>query len=54
MAGRCDFADCWQQPGPPSGQTDFYRKAGFWITNGQYVLRPEVIESYYYAYRATR
>jgi len=40
-------------PGPPSAQSAFYQKAGFWVNNGQYVLRPEVIESYYYAYRAT-
>jgi mannosyl-oligosaccharide alpha-1,2-mannosidase len=38
---------------PPPDQVAFYKKAGFWVTNGQYVLRPEVIESYYYAYRAT-
>lgn len=40
-------------PGPPANQTAFYRRAGFWILDGQYVLRPEVIESFYYAYRAT-
>ncbi|KAL1873107.1 hypothetical protein VTK73DRAFT_1112 [Phialemonium thermophilum] len=40
-------------PPPPSDQADFYERAGFWITSGAYVLRPEVIESYYYAYRAT-
>jgi len=42
-------------PDPPANQTEFYQRAGFWITNGGsgYVLRPEVIESYYYAYRAT-
>jgi mannosyl-oligosaccharide alpha-1,2-mannosidase len=39
--------------GPPAEQAEFYKKAGFWVVNGQYVLRPEVIESYYYAYRAT-
>ncbi|KAK4189403.1 glycoside hydrolase [Podospora australis] len=38
---------------PPANQTGFYETAGFWITNAGYVLRPEVIESYYYAYRAT-
>lgn len=37
----------------PASQAEFAKQAGFWITNGQYVLRPEVIESYYYAYRAT-
>lgn len=40
-------------PPPPKDQAAFYEKSGFWITNGHYVLRPEVIESYYYAYRAT-
>jgi mannosyl-oligosaccharide alpha-1,2-mannosidase len=46
-------ANTSNNPGPPADQADFYKKAGFWIVNGQYVLRPEVIESYYYAYRAT-
>lgn len=32
-------------------QKDFYAKAGFWITSSTYVLRPEVMESYYYAWR---
>ncbi|KAK0742423.1 glycoside hydrolase [Apiosordaria backusii] len=40
-------------PGPPQEQKRLYERAGFWITNGGYQLRPEVIESYYYAYRAT-
>ncbi|KAK4241744.1 glycoside hydrolase [Achaetomium macrosporum] len=40
-------------PGPPASQAAFYNASGFWINNGGYVLRPEVIESYYYAYRAT-
>ncbi|OTB00289.1 glycoside hydrolase family 47 protein [Hypoxylon sp. CI-4A] len=40
---------------PPSDAAAFYSAAGFWIPSGggAYVLRPEVIESYYYAYRAT-
>ncbi|KAK9775391.1 putative alpha-1,2-Mannosidase [Seiridium cardinale] len=40
---------------PPADQADFYQRAGYWIPDGgsAYVLRPEVIESYYYAYRAT-
>ncbi|KAJ4390370.1 Mannosyl-oligosaccharide alpha-1,2-mannosidase 1B [Neurospora sp. IMI 360204] len=42
-------------PGPSTAeQKAFYAKNGFWITNGQYVLRPEVIESMYYAWRATK
>ncbi|KXT07816.1 hypothetical protein AC579_9333 [Pseudocercospora musae] len=36
-----------------TNQTDFYNRAGFFILNGQYILRPEVIESFYYAYRIT-
>lgn len=40
-------------PGPPADQADFYKEAGFWITDSVYVLRPEVLESFYYAYRAT-
>ncbi|KAK4166445.1 glycoside hydrolase family 47 protein [Cladorrhinum sp. PSN259] len=40
-------------PGPPANDSEFYEKSGFWVGNGGYVLRPEVIESYYYAYRAT-
>lgn len=37
----------------PGNQTDFYNEHGFWITDASYILRPEVMESYYYAYRAT-
>jgi mannosyl-oligosaccharide alpha-1,2-mannosidase len=37
----------------PDGQEAFYKTAGFYIVNGDYVLRPEVIESYYYAYKHT-
>ncbi|KAJ8116118.1 hypothetical protein ONZ43_g4510 [Nemania bipapillata] len=37
----------------PGGQADFYAKNGYWITSSAYILRPEVMESYYYAYRAT-
>jgi mannosyl-oligosaccharide alpha-1,2-mannosidase len=38
----------------PASELEFYERAGFWITNGNYILRPEVIESFYYAYRATK
>ncbi|KAL1842930.1 hypothetical protein VTJ49DRAFT_3718 [Mycothermus thermophilus] len=38
---------------PPREQAAFYNASGFWIVNGNYALRPEVIESYYHAYRAT-
>ena len=37
----------------PANQSEFYERAGFYITSGYYVLRPEVLESFYYAYRAT-
>lgn len=37
----------------PPGNETFYERAGFWIDGPTYYLRPEVIESYYYAYRAT-
>lgn len=40
-------------PPPPQDQASFYNASGFWIDNAGYVLRPEVIESIYYAYRAT-
>ncbi|KAI1319406.1 glycoside hydrolase family 47 protein [Xylariaceae sp. FL0255] len=39
--------------GAPSDQAAFYAEHGFWITAADYIERPEVIESYYYAYRAT-
>ncbi|KAI5861396.1 glycoside hydrolase family 47 protein [Durotheca rogersii] len=38
---------------PPANAVEFYGRAGFWITASSYVLRPEVVESFYYAYRAT-
>jgi mannosyl-oligosaccharide alpha-1,2-mannosidase len=37
----------------PQAQAAFYAKNGFWITSSPYILRPEVVESYYYAYRIT-
>ncbi|KAI6250053.1 putative mannosyl-oligosaccharide alpha-1,2-mannosidase 1B [Erysiphe necator] len=40
-------------PQIPVNQAGFYAKAGFYITESAYNLRPEVIESFYYAYRAT-
>lgn len=39
--------------GPPDDQADFYKKAGFWVTSPAYILRPETMESLYYAYRVT-
>ena len=34
-------------------QADFYDSSGFYITNPSYALRPEVLESFYYAFRIT-
>lgn len=39
---------------PPSqGHWDQLRKRGFWVTDARWMLRPETIESYFYAYRIT-
>ena len=43
----------WNASAIPKGQKAFYERAGFYITDSDYILRPEVIESFYYAYRAT-
>ncbi|KAI5294421.1 maturation of Asn-linked oligosaccharides protein, partial [Ascosphaera acerosa] len=43
----------WDPARVPSGQQDFFEEHGFWIDNAGYDLRPETIESYYYAWRAT-
>ncbi|ESZ97936.1 hypothetical protein SBOR_1701 [Sclerotinia borealis F-4128] len=40
-------------PQPSADQLAFYKEAGFYISNSQYILRPEVLESFYYAYRIT-
>ncbi|KAK5662016.1 hypothetical protein OQA88_10127 [Cercophora sp. LCS_1] len=45
--------DASNNPPPPANQTAFFKASGFWFESAYYVLRPEVIESYYYAYRAT-
>ncbi|KAH7159399.1 family 47 glycoside hydrolase [Dactylonectria estremocensis] len=37
---------------PPPSQAAFYAKSGFWVTSPAYILRPETLESVYYAYRA--
>jgi len=36
-----------------ASQIDFNAKNGFYITSSPYILRPEVLESNFYAYRAT-
>ena len=43
----------WDPTKVPSNQMDFYNKHGFYITDAVYILRPEYLESLYYAYRAT-
>lgn len=43
----------WDPKKVPEDQRKFFEKNGFYITSRHYNLRPEVIESYYYAYRMT-
>ncbi|KAI9876101.1 MAG: maturation of Asn-linked oligosaccharides protein [Pleopsidium flavum] len=43
----------WNTTTLPADQAAFYATSGFWIENSQYITRPEVVESYYYAYRIT-
>jgi mannosyl-oligosaccharide alpha-1,2-mannosidase len=43
----------WDDAAVPADQAAFYNVSGFYILDTGYQLRPEVIESYYYAYRAT-
>ena len=43
----------WDTTGVDSANEAFYDANGFYITNSFYDLRPEVIESFYYAYRIT-
>jgi mannosyl-oligosaccharide alpha-1,2-mannosidase len=38
---------------PTQYQQDFYAQHGFYITAANYILRPEVLESNFYAWRAT-
>lgn len=54
MTGIGPEAFSWDEKRVPADQLDFYNKNGFWITSGAYILRPEVLESIYYAYRLTR
>ncbi|KAF5389586.1 hypothetical protein D9757_004083 [Collybiopsis confluens] len=39
-------------PSTPA-QKQFYNEHGFWITASDYILRPEVLESNFYAFRST-
>lgn len=43
----------WNVSSLPADQKEFYEKAGVYIVDGDYILRPEVIESFYYAYHVT-
>lgn len=43
----------WNTSALTANDTAFYNEHGFYITDPTYDLRPEVIESYYYAFRAT-
>ncbi|KAJ6098379.1 hypothetical protein N7499_002753 [Penicillium canescens] len=43
----------WDPKKVPNDQKEFFEKAGYYINSGSYDLRPEVIESFYYAYRVT-
>ncbi|KAG9201634.1 maturation of Asn-linked oligosaccharides protein [Epicoccum nigrum] len=43
----------WDPALVPAAQAAFFQQNGFYILNAGYQLRPEVIESYYYAFRAT-
>lgn len=40
-------------PAPPPHLADFYEASGFWVSSPGYILRPETVESLWYAYRAT-
>lgn len=51
MIGPEQFS--WNTSAIPPDQTDFYTKSGYYITNPLYDLRPEVLESFYYAFRVT-
>jgi mannosyl-oligosaccharide alpha-1,2-mannosidase len=48
----CEVPDAYKDP-EKSGFLHQAGGAGFWATNTKYLLRPEVLESLYYAYRAT-
>ena len=49
MIGPESFS--WNSSTIDPTQAAFYQKSGFYITDSVYVLRPEVLESFYYAYR---
>ncbi|KAF2153158.1 glycoside hydrolase family 47 protein [Myriangium duriaei CBS 260.36] len=43
----------WDPNNVPADQQAFFEKAGYYITGSAYILRPEVLESFYYAYIVT-
>ncbi|KAL5334898.1 mannosyl-oligosaccharide alpha-1,2-mannosidase 1B [Aspergillus crustosus] len=43
----------WNPDTVPDNQKELFERAGFYIDSGTYILRPEVIESFYYAWRVT-
>ena len=51
--GRQPLAKASANRPPTQKWQSFYEKSGFYHTNPEYILRPETIESLYYAYRAT-
>ncbi|RAH50276.1 glycoside hydrolase family 47 protein [Aspergillus brunneoviolaceus CBS 621.78] len=53
LTGIGPEAFSWDPNSVPSSQQALFESAGFYITSGAYILRPEVIESFYYAWRVT-
>ncbi|KAG5747452.1 hypothetical protein H9Q70_009872 [Fusarium xylarioides] len=51
--GRQPLAKASAKRLPAPKWQSFYEKSGYYHTNAEYILRPETIESLYYAYRAT-
>ncbi|KAF5544507.1 class I alpha-mannosidase 1B [Fusarium phyllophilum] len=51
--GRQPLAKASAKRLPAPKWQPFYEKSGYYHTNAEYILRPETIESLYYAYRAT-
>jgi mannosyl-oligosaccharide alpha-1,2-mannosidase len=50
-----DDGDFTNGPAPTTDQQNFYQQHGFYIQDGlnDYILRPEVLESNFYAWRST-
>ncbi|KAH0607684.1 uncharacterized protein H6S33_002718 [Morchella sextelata] len=44
----------WNPSNVPATQLLFFQQNGFYVTGSDYILRPEVIESYYHAYVNTK